>query len=338
MVFGKQIPGRQREYQTEQRFGFAVNPSTVITNAGDLDRQFAIDDKVRINDAATDYPVILIDNAHSTASIALHGAQVLTFQPHGQEPVLWVSKDAIFAVGTSIRGGIPVCWPWFGVHPDPVKPSHGFVRNRFWQLGSTQQLEDGSTEVVLFVEDDERSHSLWPYPFQLQLKVNVGRALSLSLMMVNTSAESVQITTALHSYFNVADIAKTTVTGLDSVEYIDALQNFQRFRQHGLIRFNAELDRIYQQTSGDEYIQDSVLQRAIRLQKHCSESTVVWNPWIDKSARMADFEEEGYRRMVCVETAKVGCDLIELAAGASCTVGVEISVTTLREDGDVQSS
>lgn len=328
-MLGVQALGRQRECQTERRFPKALTPSMVNTDATDLDRQFAIDSTVRVFDAAASYPIIEVTNAHSTASIALHGGQVLAFQPRGQDPVLWLSKDAIYREGKSVRGGIPVCWPWFGVHPDPALPAHGFVRNRFWQLTSTAQLDDGGTEVVLFTEDDEQSHALWPYSFQLQLRVRIGTTLSLALTMINTSTERVQITTALHSYFDVADIGKTTVAGLDSVEYIDTLQNHRRIRQHGLIRFDAELDRIYQQTQGIERVQDALRQRTIRLQKQRSESTVVWNPWIDKSARMTDFEKEGHRRMLCVETAKVGADLISLEAGESYTFGVDMSLETL---------
>lgn len=291
----------------------------------ELNQRFAIDKKVRIVDVAAAYPLIEISNSHAIASIALHGAQVLSYQPHGQAPVLWVSKDAVYAEGKSVRGGVPICWPWFGTHPEH-KAAHGFVRNGFWRLRSIAQLADDSTEIVLSLEDDERSRSLWPVPFALELRVLVAQSLSLSLTMINRSEMPQTITAALHSYFHVGDIASTSVSGLEHVEYLDALQDFRRFTQTGDIRFDAELDRIYEHCSADEWIHDEGLGRRIRLRKKNSQSTVVWNPWIDKSARMDDFEEEGYRRMVCVETGNIASDAVNLAPGMSHTLGVDISV------------
>jgi glucose-6-phosphate 1-epimerase len=298
-------------------------------NAAALNQRFAIDKTVRIVDVAAAYPLIEISNSHATASLALHGAQLLTYQPHGQAPVLWVSKDAVYAEGKSVRGGVPICWPWFGAHSDAEMPAHGFARNRFWQLRSVQQLVDGATEIVLSLEDDEPSRAFWPTPFELQLRVSVGRTLSLALTMSNRATVPQRITAALHSYFDVGDIAATAVYGLEQIEYLDALQDFQRFTQTGEIRFDAELDRIYEHTSADEWIQDEALGRRIRLQKKNSQSTVVWNPWINKSARMDDFEEGGYRRMVCVETGNVASDVVNLAPGMSHTLGVDIAVENL---------
>lgn len=294
-------------------------------DSNSLNEKFAIPDFVSIADVAPNYPIVQISNSHASASIAVHGAQVLSFQPNGEEDLLWVSKTAVYAEGKSVRGGIPICWPWFGTHPDTAMPSHGFARNCFWQLTSVKQDHSGSTEVMLRLEDDIASRSLWPHAFELQLRVSVGKALSLELTMVNRSEEVVDLTAALHSYFDVGDIAGTAVRGLDGVEYIDALQSNRRLTQAGDVRFDAELDRIYQQTAGDEFIDDALRGRSIRLQKQGSDSTVVWNPWIAKSSRMDDFEDGGYRRMVCVETGNMGEDVVRLQADAAHTLGVTIS-------------
>ncbi|WOJ98492.1 D-hexose-6-phosphate mutarotase [Congregibacter brevis] len=299
-------------------------------NSISLNEKFAISGFVSIADASPGYPIIQISNSHASASISVHGAQVLSFQPKGEEDLLWVSKTAVFAEGKSVRGGIPICWPWFGTHPDAEMPAHGFARNRFWQLTAVQQDEHGSTEVMLCLEDDEASRLLWPHAFELQLRVSVGKVLSLELTMVNSSKEVVDLTAALHSYFNVGDIAGAAVRGLDGAEYIDALQDSRRFIQLGDVRFDAELDRIYQQTAGDEFIDDDLRGRSIRLQKSGSNSTVVWNPWIAKSSRMDDFEEGGYRRMVCVETGNMGEDVVRLEPDAAHTLGVTISAESAR--------
>lgn len=297
--------------------------------AKELNERFAIDNKVCVVDAAPNYPLIEVDNAYATATVALHGAQVLSYQPKGQEPVLWVSKDAVYAEGKSVRGGVPICWPWFGEHPDADKASHGFVRNCCWQLRSIQQLADGSSELVLFLEDDQRTRSFWPRPFVLELKVTIGQSLSLSLTMTNRAEVAETITVALHSYFYVGDIAATTVRGLEQVEYLDALQDFRRCTQVGEIRFDAELDRVYEHCDTDEWIEDEALSRKICLKKTNSRSTVVWNPWIEKSAKMDDFEEGGYRQMVCVETGNIAGDAVHLVPGMSHTLGVDISLEPL---------
>ncbi|EAQ96826.1 D-hexose-6-phosphate mutarotase [Congregibacter litoralis] len=222
-------------------------------NSALLRERFAIPDHVSIQDIAPDYPVLDIRNPHATARIAVHGAQVLSFQPEGEEDLLWVSKTAVFAEGTSVRGGIPICWPWFGRHPKKDMPSHGFARNRFWTLCAVEQQDDGRTVVTLSLEDDAQSRAIWPHAFQLQLQVSVGRSLSLALTMRNKAAETVDLTMALHTYFSTGDIAQTAVRGLEGRVYIDALRDWRRFTQAGDVRgglFYLGLSQCGQPTEG----------------------------------------------------------------------------------------
>ena len=291
-----------------------------------LQEKFAIAGKVMVTEKAPGYPIIEIDNQFAKASIALHGAHVMTFQPKGHDPVLWLSGDAIYAEGVPIRGGIPICWPWFGGHPGGTLPAHGFVRKRFWQLESIDQISSCATRVIMNSCDDVASRSLWDHAFKLQLTVLVGPDLSVSLEMTNSGAAAYELTTALHSYFHVGDISMVDICGFDNVEYIDQLRGEQRQVQHGVIRFDGELDRIYQQTLGEEVIHDTALQRKISLRKTGSRSSVVWNPWARKADSMEDFEREGYRHMVCLETSNAGDDIIHLAPGESHRLGVVISV------------
>ena len=168
----------------------------------------------------------------------------MTFQPKGHKPVLWLSRDAIYAEGVPIRGGIPICWPWFGGYPDGALPAHGFARRRFWQLDAIEQISSGATRVVISDRDDENSRSLWDHAFRLELTVLVGRDLSLSLKMTNSGATAYDISAALHSYFSVGDISRVDIGGFDNVEYIDQLECKQRRVQRGAIHFEGELDRI----------------------------------------------------------------------------------------------
>jgi D-hexose-6-phosphate mutarotase len=250
----------------------------------------------------------------------------MAFQPKGEEPVLWLSRDAMYAEGKAIRGGIPLCWPWFGGHPSGKLQAHGFVRNRFWQLESVEQLANGSTRLIMSTSDDAVSRALWDHRFRLSLTVVVGNDLSLALEMQNLGAAACTVTAALHSYFNVADISKVDILGLEGLGYIDQLRNNQRLMQSGPIRFDGEIDRIYCPASADELLHDTLLKRKIRLRKTGSRSTVIWNPWITKANSMGDLEQGGYRHMVCIETSNAADDIVQLAPNMSHELGVVISV------------
>lgn len=301
-----------------------------MNSALQLQRKFGINNSVSITQKSPGYPVIEVDNEHARASIALHGAHVMTFQPRGQAPVLWLSRDAVYCKGKAIRGGIPICWPWFGEHPDREKPAHGFVRNRFWQLESSEQLDNGCTRLILSIGDDEQSRSMWSYYFRLRLTVVVGNELTLALEMENLGSSPFTITGALHSYFSVADVSKVDVLGLEDVQYIDQLLGNKQFTQTGPIRFDGELDRVYYPALANEILRDYPLNRDILLKKTGSCSTVVWNPWLTKADSMDDFEQGGYRNMVCVETANTAGNVVRLAPGESHLLGLAISVEANR--------
>ena len=296
-----------------------------MNSAQELQRKFGIPNIVSVTQKAPAYPVIEVNNEYARASIALHGAHVIEYQPRGKDPVLWLSNDAVYSEGKAIRGGIPICWPWFGGHPDADLPAHGFVRNRFWQLESSEQLENGSTRVIMTTGDDAISRSMWDYHFRLRLTVVVGNALSLALEMENLGTSFFTITGALHSYFSVADVSKVDVLGLEGVEYIDSLLGKKHLTQTGPIHFGGELDRIYYPTRSNEILRDYQQNRDILLKKTGSRSTVVWNPWDAKADSMADFERGGYRNMVCVETANAAGDIVQLAPNETHMLGVTIT-------------
>ncbi|MCF7817999.1 MAG: D-hexose-6-phosphate mutarotase [Kiritimatiellales bacterium] len=298
-----------------------------MKSAAELQAQFGIDGVVSISDRTPNYPVIEINNAHAKASIALHGGHVMTFQPHGQDPVLWVSDTAYYQEGKSIRGGIPVCWPWFGKHPsNPDLPAHGFVRYHFWELDAVEHDQNNATCVKLSIRDDEETRKKWPHAFELELTVVVAADLSVSLKMTNRCPEPKTFTSAMHTYLQVGDISEIEIAGLENTDYLDHLNANKLESQQGRIRFDGEVDRIYKDTAADIVVHDPKLNRKIRTQKTGSHTAVVWNPWIAKSATMADFDVGGYRRMVCVETTNAVTDEVLLDAGASHCLGTIILV------------
>lgn len=258
----------------------------------------------------------------ASAEIHHHGAHVLSFVPAGGTDVLWVSKQAVFRDGKAIRGGIPVCWPWFGDHPDnPDLPAHGLARTRTWTLESKSEAA-----LTLLLCDSDESRALWPHAFELRLHAQLSAgAIEIRLEATNTGDQAVTTSAALHTYFSVSDVRQISISGLEDTAYIDKLDGGAVKRQNGGIDIAEEVDRIYTDTTADCLLDDPASLRRIRVAKSGSRSTVIWNPWIEKAKRMSDFGDDEYPEMVCIETTNAGPDLIEIAPGASHTLMTRIS-------------
>jgi len=295
-----------------------------------LNQQFSIAGQVQFRSDAGGLPVAIIENQYATAQIALQGAQVVAFHPHGAEPVLFQSAHAVHAPGTAIRGGIPICWPWFGAHPsDPAKPQHGFVRTSMWAVLATGTLDDGATEVQLGLGDTPETRALWPHRFQLLVTVRIGRELRVALETRNAGDQPVQVTEALHTYVAVGDIGALVVRGLEGVEYGDKVDGWRRKVQEGPISIVGETDRVYVHTSATCSIDDPVLHRRVHVEKEGSQSTVVWNPWVERAREFADFGPDEYRGMICVEVGNALDDVVTIDAGAFHRLATTIRVESL---------
>ena len=280
-----------------------------------LNQRFGLAGRLHFAPGPGGLPTAFIADPQATGTLVLQGAHVLAFQPQGQAPVLWASQRSFFAPGRPIRGGIPLCWPWFGAHPtDGDKPGHGFARTSLWEVLATSASEQG-VDVELGLEDSAATQALWPHPFSLRLRACFGAQLQVELHIHNRGDQPFTCTGALHSYFAVSQASAIAVHGLEGSAYFDKVGAAPQ-RQEGPVRIEAETDRVYQDTTAVCRIEDPGLQRRICIAKEGSRSTVVWNPWIDKAARMEDFGDEEYRQMVCVETANAAPDLVVLAPGA----------------------
>jgi len=288
-----------------------MNPTTELLN-----ERFANAGHVTFVSGPGGLPCAEVSNRSASGRICLLGAHVMEFRPHAQPPVLWMSRCSDFEVGKPIRGGIPVCWPWFGPHPtDRAESNHGFVRRILWDVKSVTCPDEGVTVLQLCTASSPETLSEWPYAFRVELTVTFSTELTVELAACNTGDEAFSYNDALHSYFTVSDIRKVSVEGLGQCSYIDTVGPRRRLVQDGPIRFTAETDRIYVDTENDTAIVDPGLARRICIAKAGSRSTVVWNPWIDKSRRMEDFGDDEYLGMVCVETTNADEDAIHLPPG-----------------------
>jgi D-hexose-6-phosphate mutarotase len=297
-----------------------------------LNESFAIADHITFAAGPGGLPVAQVRNAYAAATVSLRGAQVLAFQPHHHDPVLWVSAHSLYQPGKAIRGGIPVCWPWFGPHAsDPAKPAHGFARTSLWSVLSAAALADGATQVRLRLADDDASYALWPHAFDLRLVVTVGAELRAVLIARNPGAAPYTYSGALHSYFSVSDIAAISIHGLDGCAYIDKVDGQQRKIQQGPVTIQGETDRVYLNTGETCVIEDPGLDRRITIGKAGSHTTVVWNPWAERARQLADFGDEEYHGMICVETANADGDSVTLAPGGEHRLTAIISVEEIRD-------
>ena len=282
-------------------------------------------------------PEVHIHNNAASAEICLMGAHLLSYRPADEKEVLFLSEKSAFAqTGPAIRGGVPVCWPWFGPAPREELPnattSHGFARQMMWELVEQREVSPMRTEVTLALHDTPESLAIWPHRFELRLAVSVGATLELSLTTTNMDETPIAIAQALHTYFSVGDVNLLEVKGFDGLKFIDKApaEPPAANPQVGPIRITEETDRIYLGHSGRAVICDFANERQLVIDKSNSHTSVVWNPWVAKSQRMPDFGDEEFHKMICVETCNVADDTVTLAPGASHTLTAVISVQHCR--------
>ncbi len=296
----------------------------------ELNQRFAISNHVQFKEIAEGMIIAEVSNQHANSNIAVQGAHIATWQPRGQEPVIWLSPLAKFAQGKSIRGGVPICWPWFGPHASDSKLSgHGYARTVPWQVLETKALPDGATFLRFGLIETDATRAQWPNTSPVQLEVTVGQKLRVELVTQNAGKDAFILGEALHTYFQISDVAKMTIRGLEGCDYLDKVGEPARRTQQGGIVIESEVDRVYVDTDKDCVIEDKGLKRAIRIAKTGSRSTVVWNPWTEKANKMGDFGDHGYRGMVCVESANAFDNLVTVKPGETHRLAVEYSVEAL---------
>lgn len=286
-------------------------------NIAQLNQQFAIANTVKFIEGQGGLPFIQVQTDKAQALISVYAGQVLSFKPNNQDAdLMFLSTKAYYQVGKAIKGGVPICWPWFGADPEGKgRPAHGFVRNRMWEVIETRLGPAGEVTVTLGLNDTPETQAIWPYSFQLRLVVTIGDTLKLALITHNTGDQAFTITQAFHTYFSVKDIHHATVSGLDGSSYLDKVDAGKQKQQSGDVKIDSEVDRIYLNVSNDLIIQDAALNRQIAIKSQGSQTAVVWNPWEKIAKEMADLLDDDYLRLLCVETTNAATDTILIQPG-----------------------
>ncbi|MEP5569437.1 MAG: D-hexose-6-phosphate mutarotase [Halioglobus sp.] len=295
----------------------------------DLQRMVAEVPQVDIHEESPEYPLIRVKNTFATAEIALHGAHLTRFKPKGASDVIFLSKHAQYKTETPIRGGIPICWPWFSRHQEHSDfPSHGIARTSFWDLKAVEH-SDAHTQVVLSLTTDG-TDPRWPYSSSVHAHFTVGESLSVSLTTFNADKKPFQFGDALHCYFRVDEAEKTEIIGLEGSSYVYRLEDPTEKTQAEPIIIDRPIDRIFQSTQACS-IEDRASGRIILLEKTGSQNTVVWNPGADGAMQISDLSNDEYRQFVCVEQANTHPTPITLEPGASHTTEVSIALKDIEK-------
>jgi glucose-6-phosphate 1-epimerase len=288
-------------------------------NIAQLNTDYGLVNQLKFVEGNGGLPFIEIENAKATAVISVYAGQVLSFQPKSAaQDLMFASQKAYYQLGKAIKGGIPICWPWFGPDPEGLgRAAHGFVRNRLWNVARTLTTGEGDTQVILELTDTPETRAIWPHAFTLSLVVTVGESLTVELITRNQVESPLTVTQALHTYFRVGDINQVQVLGLEGIHYLDKTDGGIEKTQVGPVTIAQEVDRVYTNVTADELvIADASLGRRICIADEGSKTAIVWNPWIEIAKNMADLEDLDYLKFICVETANAAEDIVTIAPGS----------------------
>jgi glucose-6-phosphate 1-epimerase len=292
----------------------------------ELNRRFAISGTASITAGNQGLPRVSVLTPAAAAEIYLHGAQLTSWRPAGAEDVIFLSQHSQWEAGRAIRGGIPVCFPWFrNKADDPKAPAHGFVRTKAWQLDSVEMQGD-AVLVTLSTASDEATRAWWPHDFHLTHRLTIGEELAQELVVSNTGNTSLRFEEALHTYYRVGGADAVRVQGLDGVDYLDNTDGNRKKQQEGDVVFGRQTDSAYIDTTHAVEIYDPLLRRRIRLTKQNSRTTVVWNPWSTGAQTLKDLGGDEWRTMACVEASNIRDFAVDLLPGQLHTMTTIINV------------
>jgi glucose-6-phosphate 1-epimerase len=300
----------------------------------ELDRQLGIPGVAKVSEGNGGLARVQITGAFGEGEIYLHGAHVTSWKPASHEEVLFVSTKSRWEEGQAIRGGIPICFPWFRAKQDnPHAPAHGLVRTKTWQLESMIETENGENEngvaVTMFTQSDEHTRKWWPGEFRLVHRVTFGSELRLELVCMNTGTTPFRFEEALHTYNWIANIEDARLQGLDGVSYLDNIESNKEKTQRGDVIIASPTDNAYGNTQNQVDLLDANKKRRIRLRKEHSLTTVVWNPWSEGAARLQDLGDGEWNQFLCVEASNILDAAIHLAPGEEHRMAAILNVESL---------
>jgi glucose-6-phosphate 1-epimerase len=285
----------------------------------------SLSNSVSLQKDANGFEFVIIEHQKISAAFTLHGGHLIHFQPTGQAPIIWLSKSAIFDDKKAIRGGVPICWPWFGAADIALGenlPAHGFARTSKWVVGDISESEH-SVELELKLSNDNETLKLWPFQFELTLKATLTDSLKLELITENKSDIPLTYRGALHSYFNISAPENVKVSGINE-QFYNSLKGKRLETGDTTLLIDQAIDAIYKKTSHPILLEDKKLQRTLTITNMGNDSEVLWSPWIKGAKAFADMPDGGYKTMLCIESTITGENGQHIEAGKKHTLSTHI--------------
>lgn len=279
----------------------------------DLNASFGKEDAIRFTGGESGWcKALMKERGGHTLELYLYGATITRWRDPSSKDLLFTSSKAVFAGGKAIRGGIPLIFPQFG---GGKLPSHGFARTSEWSVQGAETLPSGAAALTLRLAHSEGSEKIWPHHFSLELRIELSSKLMTRLTVTNTGSAPFPFENAFHTYFPVESIHETTIHGLSGLDFLDNTKKRERGHESSAeVRIAGEVDRVYVDAPDRTEIRDNRSGRAFIVEKRGMRDAVLWNPWIEKSAKLGDFDPQEYLEMVCLETGNVA-NAVELAPG-----------------------
>jgi len=300
-----------------------------VLDITELDRHFGIPGVARVSEGNGGLSRVNITNPVAHGEIYMHGAHVTSWRPAGGEEVFFLSTESRWEQGQAIRGGVPICFPWFrGKAHDARAPAHGFARTRVWQLESISETGAGVT-VSMFIESDAQTQRWWPGEFRLVHRATFGSDLRLELVCTNAGKTPFRFEEALHAYNRVAEVSDVRVQGLDGGRFLDNMDSNKEKVQFGDVTVTRQTDIAFMGTTASVDLVDPKMRRRIRLQKKNSSTTVVWNPWQEGASKLRDLGEGEWKQFLCVESSNIIGNAVTLAPGQEHTMSAVLSMEEL---------
>jgi glucose-6-phosphate 1-epimerase len=307
-----------------------------VLDLTELNHRFGIPDIAQVCEGDGGLSRVNVTSPLAHGEMYVHGAHVTSWRPAGSEEVLFLSSKSRWEEGQAIRGGIPICFPWFrGKADDPHAPAHGVVRTRSWQLYSIVENNAG-VAVTMFIESDEQTRRWWPAEFRLVHRVTFGSELKLELVCINTGKTPLHFEEALHTYNRVGDVGTVRLQGLDGTRFLDNTDSNKEKTQLGDVTIASQTDNAFINTQKAVDLLDPKLRRRIRLRKAHSSTTVVWNPWQEGARGLRDLGEGEWKQFLCVEASNIMGAAVTVAPGQEHTISAVLSVARLASPEPVQ--
>ena len=292
-----------------------------------LKQRFSIPGILSVSKRDNNFIYVNVSNQYADAEVFLYGAHITSFKPKNEEEILWMSPASNFIAGKAIRGGIPVCFPWFGPHKTDIrKPQHGFGRLMEWNLTSTGQNSIGETLIRLELSSSEETRAYWPCDFFAEMAISVGKTLKATLKITNISNAQFGYSCALHTYYSISSIEEIKIEGLKGSRYYKNDVAGKFIQESPKLEIHELVDRHYYETESTIVIEDPNLKRNIRATKKGSRVTTVWNPWLENCCKISDMPDYAYKSFVCVEAVNSFDDTIILNPGESHETSVSIGL------------